>query len=252
MTTKDALIRFCLRLGDNNLILGQRLAEWCSNGPILEEDLAITNISLDNFGQAEFFFDYAAELEGKIRTADDIAFRRSERQYYNHLIVEQPNGDFAFTMMKLMLYSAFAKNLYEALSKSNDTMLASLSARALKEAKYHFRHSSEWVIRLGCGTDESHRRVQYALDELWRFTGNLFETNEVDRALADTGITVDMQSLAAQWDVAVREVLSAATLNIPQQTYMQKGGIDGLHTEHLGHLLCEMQYLPRAYPDAKW
>src|SRR5574337_906132 len=188
MSTKEALINYCTRLGDNNLVLGQRLAEWCSNGPILEEDLAITNISLDCFGQAEFMFDYATELEGKIRTADELAFRRSERQYFNCLLVEQPNGDFAFTMMKLMLYSAFAKHLYEILSAGSDEKLSALAARALKEAKYHFRHSSEWLVRLGNGTTESHRRSQHALNELWMFTGNLFAANETDKKLAEAGI----------------------------------------------------------------
>ena len=252
MKTKDALINFCIRLGDNNLVLGQRLAEWCSNGPILEEDLAMTNISLDHFGQAEFMYDYAAELEGKVRTADDIAFRRSERQYYNNLIVELPNGDFAFTMLRQMLYSAFAKHLFEALSSSNDTGLASLSARALKEAKYHFRHSSEWVIRLGKGTAESKSRSQAALNEIWRFTGNLFEMNETDKALIDAGISVDLSVIEGKWNFTVTEILKMAGLEIPQKAFMQKGGIDGMHTEHLGHLLCEMQYLQRAYPDAKW
>lgn len=252
MNTNQALINYLIRLGDNNLILGQRLAEWCSNGPILEEDLAMTNISLDHFGQAEFMYETAAELEGNKRTADDIAFRRSERQYYNNLIVELPNGDFAFTMVKQMLFSAFAKHLYEALSESKHETLAALSARALKEVKYHFRHSSDWIVRLGKGTSESKQRTAFALREIWSFTGNLFEMNEVDQVLIAEGTTVDLNSVYPKWIFTVSEVIKNAGLELPAQGYMQKGGIDGMHTEHLGHLLCELQYLQRAYPDAKW
>lgn len=252
MNKQVALVNYFIRLGDNNLVLGQRLAEWCSNGPILEEDLAMTNISLDHFGQAEFMYETAAELEGKSRTADDIAFRRSERHYFNNLITEIPNGDFAFTMVRQMLYSAFAKFLYESLSESKHETLASLSARALKEVKYHYRHSSEWVIRLGQGTAESKRRTQFALNEIWTFTGNLFEMNETDHVLIAEGISFDLNSIYPKWVFTVNEIIKNAGLEIPQQTYMQKGGIDGMHTEHLGHLLCELQYLQRAYPDAKW
>lgn len=250
MDTKEALYNYCLRLGDNNLILGQRLAEWCSNGPILEEDLAMTNLSLDHFGQAEFMYEYAAELEGKGRTADDIAFQRSEREYFNALITEQPNGDFAFTMMKQLFFSAFAQHLYESLSLSTDRRLSELSARALKEIKYHFRHSSQWIIRLGRGTQESAARAQYALNELWMFTADLFEMNQTDATLI--GIATDSNELFPAWKKTIETVLSAANLKIPEKVHMLKGGYNGNHTEHLGHLLCEMQYLQRAYPNAKW
>lgn len=252
MNTKEALYNFCLRLGDNNLILGQRLAEWCSNGPILEEDLAMTNLSLDHFGQAEFMYEYAAELEGKNRTADDIAYLRNERGYFNSLITEQPNGDFAFTMMKQLLYSTFAKYLYETLSASSDKRLSELSARALKEIKYHLRHSSEWIIRLGNGTEESRIRAQQALNELWWYTADMFVVNESDKELIKAQIITDLSGLYPKWKSTVEETLKLANLNTPAHGHMYKGGYDGNHTEHLGHLLCELQYLQRAYPGAKW
>ena len=252
MTTKEALYNYCLRLGDNHLILGQRLAEWCSRGPILEEDLAMTNLSLDHFGQAEMLYEYAAELNGNKMDADDIAFKRSEREYFNNLIVEQPNGDFAFTMTKQMLFSAFYIELYTALLSGKNEILTALMARGLKEMKYHFRHSAEWVIRMGKGTDESKQRVQRALNELWMFTADLFETNETDEILIKEGIGIDNNELFPKWKTAIEGVLSEAELNLPKGSNMIKGGINGVHTEHLGHLLCELQYLQRAYPTAVW
>ena len=252
MNTKEALYNFCLRLGDNNMVLGQRLAEWCSSGPILEEDLALTNISLDHFGQAEMLYEYAAELDGKNRIADDLAFHRNEREYFNVLLVEQPNGDFAFTMIKQLLFSAFTRHVYEALSSSKDERLAALAAKALKEAKYHFRHSGEWIIRLGNGTGESHQRSQQALNELWMFTADLFAMNQTDRMLIEAGISVDLSEINLKWHSTIEDVLETANLTIPQNTHMITGGYNGTHTEYLGHLLCEMQYLQRTYPQAKW
>lgn len=252
MTNKEALINYCLRLGDNNLILGQRMAEWCSNGPILEEDLAMTNLSLDHFGQAEFFYDYAAELEDKNRTADDIAYLRNEREYFNALIVEQPNGDFAVTMVRHMLFSYYLKHLYEKLALSSDKILNALSVRALKEIKYHVRHSSEWVIRLGLGTQESHKRTQNAVNELWRFTDDMFETNETDVVLTKARILPDLHVVKTLWLADVKSILAEANISIPENTYMLKGGYNANHTEHLGHLLCELQYLQRSVPGAKW
>jgi ring-1,2-phenylacetyl-CoA epoxidase subunit PaaC len=252
MNTKQALYNYCLRLADNNLIAGQRLAEWCSNGPILEEDLAMTNFGLDYLGQAEFHYDYAAELEGKNRSGDDLAFTRSERQYYNCLLLEQPNGDFAQSMMKMMLYSAFGKLLLEQLCHSNDARLAALAAKGIKEIKYHFRHSSEWIIRFGNGTNESKQRAQQALNELWPYTDDMFNINDTDKELISLGIAANLNNIYEPWKLAVNEILGAAMLQIPEQTYMQKGGYEGNHTEHLGHLLCEMQYLQRAHPGATW
>lgn len=252
MTTNEALYNYVLRLADNNLILAQRLAEWCSCGPILEEDLAMTNISLDLLGQAEDFYEYAASIDGKGKTPDELAFRRNERQYYNNLMVEQPNGDFAFTMMKQMLYAGYAKHLYEALLNSRDENIKALATKGLKEVKYHFRHSSEWIIRFGNGTDESRRRCNEAIIELWRFTDELFDMNETDKVLITQGIGFSLKDIQPLWKAEIENTLDEAGLSIPEAGNVIKGGINGLHTEHLGHMLSEMQYLQRAYPDAKW
>ncbi len=252
MNTKEALYNFCLRLADNNIVLGQRLAEWCSRGPILEEDLAMTNISLDLFGEAESMYEYATTLVNNNSTADHLAFLRSEREYFNNLLVEQPNGDFAQTMMKQVLFSAFAKHLYEALCNSNDETLKGLAAKALKETKYHLRHSSEWIIRFGNGTEESMRRTQFALNELWRFTDDMFVMNEVDEELISMGISFNLNDIQAKWKFTISEIFAEANLQMPEATNIIKGGSKGIHTEHLGHLLCEMQYLQRAHPGATW
>ncbi|MBL0102339.1 MAG: phenylacetate-CoA oxygenase subunit PaaC [Bacteroidetes bacterium] len=252
MKTKEAIYTYCLRIADSNLILGQRLAEWCSRGPILEEDLAMTNISLDLFGQAETLYEYAASIKGNNATADSLAFLRVEREYCNRLIVEQPNGDFAFTMVRELLFSSFQKNLYEALYKSNDEMFKGFAGKAVKEAKYHLRHSSEWVIRLGQGTEESHRRTQWAIDELWRYTADMFEMNEVDEELISMGIAPDLKEIQKLWIKSVMSVTAEAGLTIPETPHVIKGGNDGIHTEHLGHILCELQYLQRAHPGASW
>jgi ring-1,2-phenylacetyl-CoA epoxidase subunit PaaC len=251
MKTKDALFQYCLRLADNNLILGQRLAEWSSRAPFLEEDLAITNMSLDLFGQAETLYEYAASLEGSMH-ADQLAFTRSERQYRNMLLVEQPNGDFACTMVRQLLYATYCLLLYESLLESNDETLKGFAAKAIKEVKYHFRHSSEWVIRLGQGTAESARRTQQALDALWRFTQDMFITTGVDEVMIDADISEDMQTYQTRWRIMVSEILHEAGLTIPVYENNITGGYAGIHTEHLGHLLCEMQYLQRAYPGATW
>jgi len=251
MKTKEALYNFCLRWADNNLIFAQRLSEWCSCGPFLEEDLAMSNIALDLFGQAEMLYEYAAG-QGENQTADHLAFLRNERQFMNALMVEQPNGDFAYTMMKLFLYSAFTVYLYEDLKTSNDEMIKGFAAKALKEVKYHYRHSSEWIIRLGNGTDESLKRAQFALDELWRFTDDMFMMNDVDEELISVGISIDLKIIYGKWMFAVEEVIREACLNIPVPGNVIRGGYNGIHTEHLGHLLSEMQYLQRAYPGAKW
>ncbi len=252
MKTKDALYNFCLRLADNNLVLGQRMAEWCSRGPILEEDLALTNISLDLFGQAETLYEYAVLLKEANITADDLAFLRNERQFYNSLIVEQPNGDFAFTIVRQFLYSTFARLMCEALMNSNDESLSGYATKALKEVKYHFRHSSEWIIRFGNGTEESKNRAQFALNELWRFTDDLFVMNDIDHELISVGISFSLDDIFGQWNFAVQEVLREANLFTPERFNVIKGGSNGIHTEHLGHMLSEMQYLQRVHPGAKW
>jgi len=252
MNKTEALHQYLLRLADTSLILGQRMAEWCSKGPILEEDLAMTNISLDLFGQANFLLQYAAETSNKGESVDSLAFGRSEREYYNYLMVEYPNGDFAQTFMRQFLYSSFALLQYEALCASPDNQLAAIAAKSLKEIKYHVRHSAQWVIRLGDGTEESHQRTQAALDRLWSFTGNFFERNAVDRILEQEGVISDITELENDWRKMVTGVLLNATLTIPEDGYMQTGSLEARHTEHLGHILCEMQYLQRTYPDAVW
>jgi ring-1,2-phenylacetyl-CoA epoxidase subunit PaaC len=252
MTKQEALFKYTLRLADNALILGHRLSEWSSNAPILEEDLALTNMALDLIGRAQALYKYAALVEGKGRTDDDLVFKRAERQFLNVLLCEQPNGDFAMTIARQIFNSAYELLLLEELSKSKDEMLASLAVKCLKEVKYHWRHAYDWLQRLGDGTEESHRRMQKGIDDLWMFTGELFETDEVETILIAEGIAVDSKALHAKWDITVSDAIKEATLVRPSDGYMQTGGRIGIHTENLGFILAEMQYLPRAYPDAKW
>ena len=252
MTKQEALFKYTLRLGDNSLILGHRLSEWSSYAPILEEDLALTNIALDLIGRAQALLKYAAEIEGKGRTEDDLVFKRAERQFLNVLLLEQPNGDFAMTIARQIFNSGFELLLFEELSKSKDEMLASLAIKCLKEVKYHWRHAYDWLQRLGDGTDESHERMQKAVDDLWMFTGELFEIDEVETILINEGIAVDTRLLHDKWLAKISDAITTATLTHPDEGYMQTGGRIGIHTENLGFILAEMQYLPRAYPDAKW
>jgi len=252
MTQQEALFNYLLRLGDNTLILSYRLGEWSSNAPYLEEDLALTNIALDLTGRADALLRYAGEVEGKGRTQDDIAFKRDERHFYNNLITEQPNGDFATTIVRQLLYSTFDLLLYEALAKSTDATIAGIAEKAIKETKYHIRHCTQWMYRLGDGTEESHSRAQTALDELWMFTGELFEMDEVDELLIKSGIAVDLNAIKPIWSERVGETIIMSTLKRPADGYMQTGSRKGVHSEYLGFILSEMQYLPRAYPDAKW
>jgi len=252
MDLNNALINYCLRLGDSSLILGQRMAEWCSKGPILEEDIALSNIGLDLFGQARTMLSYAGEIEKKDRTEDDLAYKRSEREFFNTLLSEQPNGHFGDTVVRNFLHSAFHFHLYTALQESSNSIIAAHAAKSLKEITYHLRHSAEWVVRLGDGTNESHEKTQQSLNELWEYTDDLFAMNSVDQLLISEKIAIDLDSIKPLWDQTVNEVLKRATLEKPNVKYMQKGSLDGIHSEYLGHLLSEMQYLPRAYPDSKW
>lgn len=252
MTQQEALFKYLLRWGDNALILSHRLSEWCSYAPFIEEDLALTNFALDMIGRAQALLKYAGEVEGKGNTEDLLAYRRSERQYYNNLLMEQPNGDFGVTMVRQLFISAFEKDLFTELQNSRDTTLAAIAAKTLKEVRYHLEHAANWVIRLGNGTDESHERVQKAVNDLWMFTGELFEMDEVDRQLLSDGIAVDISRMQERWTGYINDVLQVATLQKPQDEFMQTGSRSGIHTEHLGHLLSEMQYLQRAYPDAQW
>ena len=252
METKDALINYSLRLGDSSLILGQRMSEWCSNGPILEEDIAMTNLALDLIGQSRTMLTYAGELEGKGRTEDDLAYKREEREYYNTLLSERPNGHFGDTVARNFLHDAFLYHLYQALKNSKDEMIAAHAAKSIKEVTYHLRHSSEWLVRLGDGTEESHEKVQESLNDLWEYTGDLFEMNEVDEILIKEGIAVDLNDVKKEWDTTVNTVLERATLNRPEDAYMHSGRLDAIHSEYLGHLIAEMQFLQRAYPEAEW
>jgi len=252
MNTQEALYNYCLRLGDNALIHAHRICEWCSNAPFIEEDLALSNIALDLIGSAQCFLKYAAEIDGKGKTEDDLAYRRSERQYFNYLLVEQPNGDFANTMARLLLMSAFDVYLFETLTTSKDEAIAAYAAKTLKEVKYHLAHASDWVIRLGDGTEESKYRMQKAINDLWLFSGELFEMDETDTILINEGIACNLHDIKPKWQNYISSVLEKATLNLPEAIHMVKGGKNGLHTEYLGHILSEMQYLQRAYPEAKW
>lgn len=252
MNSSEALFKYILRLGDNALIHGHRLSEWCSKGPTLEEDLALANIALDNIGRAQSFLKYAAEIEGKGNNEDTLAYRRSERMFYNNLIVELPNGDFAFTIAKMLLISAFEKELFFALGKCADTTIAGISLKALKESKYHFTHSRDWCIRLGKGTDVSKNKIQNALNELWMYTGELFEMDDIDKSLLANNTAVNFNDIKANWNTNIENIIQQAGLSIPKTEYMQTGGKKGIHTEHLGFILAEMQYLQRAYPDATW
>ena len=252
MTINEALINYCLRLGDSSLILGQRMAEWCSKGPFLEEDIAMSNVGLDLFGQARTLLTYVGELEGKGKTEDDYAYRRNEREFYNTLLSERPNGHFGDTVARNFLQDAFFYHVYTALQNSKNETIAAHATKSLKEITYHLRHSGEWIIRLGDGTEESKQKIQTSLNDLWIYTGDLFEMNEVDELLIKEGVAVDLNMVKKEWDKTIDEVLIKATLQRPEDGYMQTGRLDGIHSEHLGHLLSEMQYLQRAYPDAKW
>lgn len=243
---------YTVRIADDSLILGQRVAEWCGHGPILEEDIALTNIALDLIGQATNLFEYAATLRTDGKSADDLAFLRFDREYTNLLLVEQDNGDFGKTITRQFFFDAFRKLFWEELIKSTDSQLASIAEKSLKETKYHLKHSSEWMIRLGDGTEESHQRVQASVDDLWRYTDELFFMDDVDRALIQEGVAVDLEALKPAWNQYVRDVLAEATLEVPTNPWQQKGGRSGMHTEHLGFLLAEMQYMQRAYPGMEW
>ena len=249
---KDLLYRFVLALGDDALILGQRLSQWAYKGPFLEEDIALSNISLDMFGRANLLLEYAATLKGNGTTSDELAFKRNEREFSNHIICEQPNGNFADTIVRQFFLDAFYKLLLQKLTKSKDEQLSGIAQKSIKETTYHLRHSSKWIIRLGDGTAESHAKVQSAIDNLWMFTNELFEMNEIDNEMLEQKIGVDCSKLKIEWDKIINEVLSEATLNRPEDANMPTGGRQGIHTEHLGHLLSDMQYLQRAYPDATW
>jgi ring-1,2-phenylacetyl-CoA epoxidase subunit PaaC len=251
-TGPTPLFEYLLRLGDTSLVLGQRLGEWIGHSPALEEDLGLANLSLDLVGQARLFLTYAGEVEGKGRDEDTLAFFRDAPQFVNLSLAEQPNGDFAQTIVRQVLLDAWQMEIYEGLSSSADTRLAAIAAKALKESRYHFRFSSGWLVRLGDGTEESHRRAQNAVDGLWRFTHELFTPDEVDDQVATAGIAPRLSELQPRWSAHIDEVLREATVDRPASSQYAWHGKRGVHTEHLGHMLTQMQHLQRAYPGAQW
>ena len=246
------LAEYLLRLADDRLILGHRLSEWCGHGPILEEDIALANIALDLIGQANFLLELAGKEEGRGRSADALAYFREGVEFRNALMMELPRGDFAFTVARQFLVAVFEVLHLERLQASKHRDLAGIAAKAFKETRYHARHSADWMLKLGDGTVESHQRVQAAVDELWRFSGELFETDGLERELVTAGIGVDREALRAPWREEVARVMKAATLAVPEDGFMQRGGREGRHTEHLGHLLAEMQIVARSFPGAEW
>jgi ring-1,2-phenylacetyl-CoA epoxidase subunit PaaC len=252
MTKQEALLNYTLRLGDTSLILAQRLGEWTGHGPFLEEDLALTNVTLDIFGRAKSLLEYAAKVEDKGRTEDSLAFFRNDREFFNALITEQPNGDYAKTILRQAFVDCFDLLFYTELSKSSDATLSGIAAKSVKEITYHKRHSFSWVVRFGNGTEESMTRLKNGFDELWSFTGELFEMTAVDELLLKEHIAVDLDTLKPIWDKEIISLLDSANLKIPASTFMQKGSRKGLHSEHLSYILSEMQSIPRMHPNAKW
>ena len=248
----QSLFPYLLRLADDRLVLGHRLSEWCGHAPILEEDIALANIALDLIGQANLLLKLAAETEGKGRTEDDLAYFRDAIDYRNVQMVELPKGDFAFTIIRQFLFDAFSYHVLEELQRSSHKELAGIAAKGFKEVRYHVRHSSEWVLRLGDGTAESHDRAQKSLNDLMRFTGEMFEADDIDREMLAAGIGADLESIRPKWETIVRDVLSRGTLTIPDDPPAMTGGRRGRHTESLGHMLSEMQIVARSHPGAEW
>lgn len=251
MNTKNK-IDYVLQLADNALIIGHRNSEWCGHGPILEQDIAISNIALDFIGQARNFYQYAAELQGNGATEDSLAYLRDVIDFKNCLLTELPNGDWAQTVLRQFLFSSYQYFLYRQLQHSSDTQLAAIAEKSLKETTYHLRWSSEWVIRLGDGTEESRKRMLKALDELWSYSGELCKPNSCELLSVTGGYGVDTGSFQTEWTEKIKAVFEEATLPVPENVWMQSGGKDGKHTEHLGFILAEMQFLQRAYPGADW
>jgi ring-1,2-phenylacetyl-CoA epoxidase subunit PaaC len=260
MGADRALLDYLLRLADSDLILAQRLGEWVGHGPVLEEDIATTNVGLDLLGQARLWFACAGEVEGRLkgagRTEDQFAFLRDAGEFRNLLLVEQPNGNYADTMARQFYFDAWHELLLRGLTGSAEVRIADIAAKALKEVRYHAERSTDWVIRLGDGTEESHRRMQTAIDDLWMYTGEMFDADAIELALIEAGTACDVRALAAPWRERVGAILAEATLRMPADTWMQgsggRGGRQGVHTEHIGPMLAQMQSLQRAYPGVQW
>lgn len=252
MTPEQALRAYVLRLGDNALVLGQRMIGLVAAYPELEEELANANFALDYIGQARMFYSYACECEGAGRSEDDLAFFRPEHEFRNLLLVEQPNGHFGDTIVRQVLFDVYYLSLLEALMGCSDTRLAEIAARAEKEVRYHLRHAAQWLVRLGDGTDESHQKAQQSLNDLWRYTGEMFEADELDGAMMTSFDGPDLGVIAIEWQKRLAGIVAEATLTLPQEKSMASGGKQGRHGEHFGYLLAELQILPRTYPGATW
>lgn len=253
MTRDEAFLQFLLRTGDNTLVLGHRVSEWCGHSPVLEEDIALANTALDLIGQTQFWLGLAGEVQGESKSADDIAFLRDVWDFRNLLLVEMPNGDFGQTLMRQFLFDAWHSIQLGRLMKSSDDRVAAIAEKASKEVTYHLERSADTVVGLGDGTEESHRRMQEALDYLWPYVGEMFQADDVDAEMAAAGIAPDPASLRDEYDTLIGRILANATLTIPDSSFGHKGGRTGkMHTEHLGHLLTQMQWLQRAYPGANW
>ena len=249
---ENPLETYAVRLGDDALVLGHRLSEWCSNAPFLEEDLALANVALDFIGRARMLYTYAGKLRGDETNEDDYAYARDARQYTNLLIYELPKGDFAFTMARQFFLDAYNVEFLQRLRESSDAELAAIAGKAIKESTYHLRRSAEWMLRLGDGTEESHERLQHAINELWGFTPELFQMDALEMELLQQGIAVDRAAIESGWYTRVSTVLADATLVEPASDWQVGGGRQGIHTEHLGHMLSELQFIQRAYPGLEW
>lgn len=248
----ENLYNYILGVADNSLILGQRMGELCGHGPSLETDIACTNVSLDLFGQVRSYFQYAAEIAGEGKTEDDIAFLRRERQYKNVLLVEQPNTDFAYTIVRQFLFDVYHLLFLQELQNSTDETLVAIAKKSIKEVSYHERFSSDWIKRLGDGTEVSHQKIQEAMNSLWTYTDELFHQTDADKAMVIAGVGVDVTALKEKYYKTVTAVLEIATIAVPESKWFQKGGKHGVHTEHLGYMLSDMQYMQRTYPNLEW
>lgn len=252
MEQKEALFNYLLRLGDNAAILGHKLSEWCGHGPELEEDIAIINTALDLLGHARSLYTYAGEVEGKGRDEDGLAYLRIEREYRNALICELPNGHYGDTIARQFLFDQYNYLVFSELVNSSDETVAAIAAKAIKEISYHLRRSTEWTLRLGDGTEESHNRMQQSFNDVWMYTGDLFVQDESDEVVIAAGIAPDLSEIHTIWREKVKAVLDEATLEIPEDGWMQSGSKQGRHTEHFGYILADLQYMQRAYPGCEW
>jgi ring-1,2-phenylacetyl-CoA epoxidase subunit PaaC len=252
MDHREDYFKYLLMLADASLMMGQRLGEWCGHGPVLEQDIALTNISLDCIGQARLLYQYAGEYEGKGRDEDDLAYLRDVRSYANPLLCEQPNGDFGDTLVRQYFFDYWQYLCYAELAKGSDARLAAIAEKSLKEIKYHLKFSAEWIKRLGLGTEESHRRMQKAVDQLWQYTGELFEPCSYEKRLIEAQAIPDLGAMAPEALKVMAQHLRECSLEVQPDTFMRKGGKEGMHSEHLGYILSDLQYMQRAYPGAKW